>query len=124
MTQHDDGIRDPELSALFRRLPSGAPESWMSDALLIPQRGALHHATANEPWLVVLAPHFAALFLIGGMAMTLFVPSIRGAIAGVIPELHRQDPDFWTVAGLLTPLLLLLCHQGARGFPAIRRYRH
>ena len=124
MNHHDDDIRDPELTALLRRSLPEAPDAWVTDAFSIQRHRALHRLIPSEPWLVVLAPHLAALALIAGLVLMFLVPNVRAAIADSIPELHRNDPLFWTLGGFLTPLILLLCHQGARGFPALRRFRH
>ena len=124
MNYHDDDIRDPELSALLRRSLPEAPEMWVTDALSIPQHRALRRFTRSEPWLLVLGPHLAALALFAGLALMLFVPSVRATIIGSVPQLHPHDPEFWTVAGFLTPLLLLFCDQAARGFPVFSGLRH
>ncbi|HET9233562.1 MAG TPA: hypothetical protein VFP10_05440, partial [Candidatus Eisenbacteria bacterium] len=58
-----------------------------------------------------------------GMALMLLVPAVRATIADTVPQLHGQDPAFWTVAGFLTPFLLLLCDQAVRGFPVFSGLR-
>jgi hypothetical protein len=136
VTPQDD-LRDPELTALFRRTlgEKKAPASWVENALAVPARGSSAPARAStaqkpapdqnppEPWWILLAPHLGALLLIAGAALALLHPTARVVLATHLPRIETQRDALWTLAGLLTPLALVLCAQGSRGFPVFRRFR-
>ena len=108
---HNDELRDPQLSAYFRSERGHVPETWVRDALDIPSRIPLPEKP--EPFLVTIAPHLGALFLIGTTAWALFHPVSRELLSAHLPRF--QDP-LLLLAGLLTPALLVLCDRGFRRF--------
>ena len=108
--KHDNDLRDPQLSTYFQSERRRVPETWVEDALDIPNHVML--TEKPEPWLVTFAPHLGALFLIGSAAWALFHPVSRGVLSAFVPRF--QDPLLW--AGLLTPALLVLCERGFRRF--------
>jgi hypothetical protein len=108
---HDDELRDPRLSTYLQSRRSKAPEAWVDDALSVPDHVVL--PDKPEPWLVTLAPHLGALFLIGTAAWALFHPVSRELLSAHLPRF--QDP-LLLLAGLLTPAFLVLCDRGFRRF--------
>jgi hypothetical protein len=113
---HDDDLRDLELTRLLRNDlgEDTAPPSWVQDALAVPDRTALD--APPEPWLVVLAPHLGALFLIGGAVWAVCQPATRDLLVSHVPRFDGQYGPFLILAGLLTPLLLVFCDRGFRRF--------
>jgi len=109
--KHDDDLRDPRLSGIFQNQRNKAPDAWVEDALAVPDHVVLPEKP--EPWLVTLAPHLGALFLIGSGAWALFHPVSRNLLSTHLPRF--QDP-LLLLAGLLTPALLVLCDRGFRRF--------
>jgi hypothetical protein len=109
--KHDDNLRDPQLSAHFQSERRRVPETWVEDALDIPNHVTL--TEKPEPILVTVAPHLGALFLIGTAAWALFHPVSREVLSALVPRF--QDP-LLLLAGLLTPALLVLCERGFRRF--------
>ncbi len=108
---HDDELRDPQLSNHFQSERKSAPAGWVKDAMAVPDRVTLNDKP--EPWLVTLAPHMGALLLIGSALWALFHPVSREVLFAPIPRF--QDP-LLLLAGLFTPLLFILCERGFRRF--------
>ena len=108
---YDDDLRDPQLSEFFRNERRKVPASWVLDVLTVPDQISL--LERPEPWLVTFAPHLGALFLIGTAAWVLFHPVGREVLYAHLPRF--QDP-FLMLAGLLIPMLLVLCERGFRRF--------
>jgi hypothetical protein len=115
---HDDELRDPQLSSYFRGhvVERKAPKSWVEDALAIPEQMFLPEKP--EPWLVTFAPHLGALFLIGSTVWALCHPVSREILSAYLPRFQGAYGPFLMLAGLLTPLLLVLCERGFRRFRA------
>jgi hypothetical protein len=108
---HDKDLRDPQLTSLLRNEPHEVPKSWIEDALGVPDHVSI--PAVPEPWLVTFAPHLGALFIIGSAAWALFHPAGREMLFEHLPRF--QDP-LLMLAGLLTPLLMILCERGFRRF--------
>ena len=108
---HDNELRDPQLTSLLRNERREVPQSWIDDALSVPDHVSL--PAEPEPWLVTFAPHLGALFLIGSVIFGLAHPAGREMLLGHLPRF--QDPLFM-IAGLLTPLLMILSERGFRRF--------
>jgi hypothetical protein len=113
---HDDELRDPQVSAYFKNevLRTKAPKPWVDDALAISEPLSLPETP--EPWLVAFAPHLGALFLIGSAAWALMHPVSREILFTHFPRFQGAYGPFLIVAGLLTPILLVLCDRGFRRF--------
>src|SRR5262245_13275970 len=107
---HDDELRDPQLSNYFQHQRNKAPDAWVEDAMAVPD-----HVVPEkpEPWLVTFAPHMGALFLLGTAIWALLHPVSREVVFALVPRF--QDP-LLLMAGLLTPALLVLCERGFRRF--------
>jgi len=107
--KHDNDLRDPQLSTYFQSDQHRVPETWVEDALDIPNHVTL---TEPEPILVTVAPHLGALFLIGTSVWALLHPVSREVLSALVPI---RDP-LLLLAGLLTPAFLVLCERGFRRF--------
>jgi hypothetical protein len=113
---HDDELRDPQLSAYLKTEieRTMAPKSWVRDALAISEPGSLPEKP--EPWLVAFAPHLGALFLIGSAGWALMHPVSREILSAYLPRFQGAYGTLLLLAGLITPILLVLCDRGFRRF--------
>jgi len=139
MTKKDDAeLRDEVLSRQLRAALSSkqVPEAWVNEALLVPERHPVPVAPRRESWLLTLFPQLCGLALLFGLILAILIAPDRIAMAwhtvqSVLPKsgislewLPTGIPPEAVVAGLLTPILLFVLHQGAQGFPMLRTRGH